>query len=106
MGNRGRELAAVICGKLRVAYTVGVAIETTDAHVPILRQRSAVKAIEAVHAFIAPGDADVSMRRGSALAQDEVRGGAHLAVGQYDARTALQHLGALDALIEAKLRRI
>ena len=37
MRNRGRKLSTVIRGKLRVPNAVGIAVEATDAHVPILR---------------------------------------------------------------------
>ena len=99
------KLAAVVRRKLRVADAVGIAVEAAEADEPVLRQRAAVEAVDPVAVIGAHGQPDVAVRIRSALAQNEVRRRAQLAVGEDDTGAALQDLGALDALVDAERAR-
>jgi hypothetical protein len=65
---------------LRIAHAIGAAPEAADAAVPVVGDLEADKAIQAIHAFGAVGEADIAGGNIRAFAQDEVGRHARLAI--------------------------
>ena len=94
------DLSAVIGGELRFSNAVRFAIEAADAEEPVLGQRTAVEAVDPVHALRAVGDTEIAVLDLGALPEYEVGGETHLPVGVEYARAAQDHFRTLDRVVE------
>src|SRR6185437_5784501 len=73
VGECAGELPAVVRRKLGVAHALRIAVEAAEADEPVLCERAAVEAIDAVAVIGANRESEVAVGVRSTLAEDEVR---------------------------------
>ena len=102
----GGDLPAEIASEAGVTQPVAVTIEATDHVGGAIVDRALRDEIAAILALRAVGRTQAEVRRRRSLLENEVGGGAGLAIREDRARPAAQHLDALDGIVDAENRAV
>src|SRR5262249_18674862 len=89
-----------------VAYSLGRTVEPSHTGIPTVGDLEPRKGVEPLELLRPVGEADTAGRLLGATLQDEVCGGAHLAIGKNGRRTTLHDLHAFDGVIEPERRAV